>query len=627
MTPLFTPKLLLTAYQTFIKDGRRLYRLLPPRLRLDFWVVFFIQFISALTETCTLLVISLFAVSVAAPDTARTNALIQPLMALSPGLAALSASHRKLVALTSLLMAAFIVFKTFFATLVAHKTTVFSEKVSLFIGRATLRRYLNKSYFWHISPESPAVIHKFSQRGQLSGFLVALLLLYSNVFCCLALFTSLFLAEPKLTLLIVTFFGLGSLGTYLFLRRRLDKAGQKAATLAIAENADRLALTQGLREVMLYRRQDMIFQKMSDTMAQGMPVRAFLAFAGYLPSSVLELIGFATIALMTVGLIAWGASMGAIVSATSMLMLTAWRVLPAVNRTLTYTITIRGLRPSALTCLELLETFIAEEPEPLPEPDPGFHFEKSLALEGAGFTYPGGRKPALSDLSLTLCQGEKVGFIGLSGAGKSTLALLLTGLVQPQAGRFLVDGRELEPAGRAAYVRLVGFVPQSPLLLPGTVADNVAFSQWGEKYDHQRVKEACHQAAMDFVFDHSQGLDMSLGSGGQGLSGGQAQRVAIARALFIKPEIIIFDEATSALDQASENIIAETIARLSARTTIVIIAHRLTTVENCGRLIWLEGGRVRAEGPPAEILPLYRAAITEKTRCDLWNSTRGLTKL
>jgi ABC-type multidrug transport system fused ATPase/permease subunit len=611
-------------YYTFIQDGRRLYHLLPPPLRKSFWVVFFIQFISALTETCTLLVISLFAVSVAAPEAARNNALIQPLLALSPTLLAWSASHRRLVAFTSFLMAAFIVFKTFFATLVAHKTTVFSEKVSLYIGRETLRRYLNKSYYWHISPASSAVIHKFSQRAHLSGFLVALLLVYSNAFCCLALFTSLFLAEPRLTLVVVTAFSLASLGTYLFLRRRLDKAGQKAADLAMAENADRLALTQGLREVLLYRRQDMFFQKMSATIAQGMPVRAFLAFAGYLPSSVLELIGFATIALMTVGLIAWGVPMGAIVSATSMLMLTAWRVLPAVNRTLNYTITIRGLRPLALVCLELLETFIAEEPDSLPEPDPGFRFEKSLALEGAGFTYPGGRNPALSDLSLVINRGERVGLIGLSGAGKSTLALLLTGLVQPQAGRFLVDGQALTPAGRAAYVRVVGFVPQSPLLLPGTVADNVAFSQWGEKYDRQRVESACGQAAMDFVFEHPQALDRPLGIGG--LSGGQAQRVAIARALFARPEIIIFDEATSSLDQASENVIAETIRNLTTKTTVIIIAHRLTTVEHCDRLIWLEDGRVRDAGPPAEILPSYLAAMAPKNRSDKWNYMKELTK-
>ena len=599
-------------YQAFLQDGRRLYRLLPGRLRLNFWLVFMTQFISALTETFTLLVISFFAVSVAAPEMALNNYIVRAVLDLSPSLAAWLAEPRHLVGFTSLLMAAFVFFKVGFSALAIHKTSLFAESVGLHIGRETLRRYLNKSYYWHISPESSAVIHKFSLRVHLAQFLVSLLLLYSNVICCLALFASLFLAEPGLTLVVIMVFGLGSLGTYLFLRRRIDRAGEKANALAIAESAERLALAQGLREVLIYRRQDYFFQKMAATLAAGRPVRAFMAFSGFLPGQVLEFLGFSTLSLMTVGLLAWGVAMPTVVSATSMLMLTAWRVLPAVSRSLSYIVTLRSLRPAARTCLELLETFIVEAPEPLPEPDPDFSFEKSLALEDAGFTYPAGRRPALRNLSLTVGKGEKVGLIGVSGAGKSTLALLISGLVAPQGGRFMVDGRELSPAVRAAYQRLVGFVPQSPLLLPGTVADNVAFSQWGEEYDLRAVEEACRRAAMDFVFDHPQGLDLPLGSGSRGLSGGQAQRVAIARALFTRPQIIIFDEATSALDQASENIIAETIGKFPAGTTVIIIAHRLTTVENCDRLIWLENGRAREAGPPADILPRYRASMAVK---------------
>jgi ABC-type multidrug transport system fused ATPase/permease subunit len=165
----------------------------------------------------------------------------------------------------------------------------------------------------------------------------------------------------------------------------------------------------------------------------------------------------------------------------------------------------------------------------------------------------------------------------------------------------------MTPERQAALTRQVGFVPQTPFLMDGTIADNVAFSCWGRQYDRHAVVNACKLAAMDFVFLHPQGLDWRLSSSGQGLSVGQAQRVAIARALFANPQIIIFDEATSALDQLNENMIKQTIGNLPSGITVIIIAHRLSTVETCDRLIWLEGGRVKEEGLPSVILPRYKA--------------------
>jgi ABC-type multidrug transport system fused ATPase/permease subunit len=540
------------------------------------------------------------------------NPIVRSILALVPPLQAYCAEHRHMVTFTSLLMTAFIFFKSALSSLAARQTTALAEETAFYIGRETLRRYLNKSYYWHISPSSQEVIHKFYGRTSLTQFMVALLMVSSNFLCCLALFTSLFLFEPQLTMAVVAVFSLGSLGTFIFFRHGLDAAGQRNHNLNLAESSDRLTLTQGLREVLIYRRQNVFFEKMTARMAEGKPVRAFLAFAVYLPPHILEVLGFSTISILTVILIVRGVPMPEIVSAASMLMLTAWRVLPIVNRTLNFSIAIRSLRPTAISCLELLETFIVEEPEPLPAPDPNFRFERVLTLENISFSYPGSREDALSGLSLSLERGRSVGLVGPSGAGKSTLALLLTGLVPPKSGRFLVDGRELSPAGLAAYIRQVGFVPQNPLLLPGTVADNVAFSRWGEKYDREAVKKACKQAAMDFVLQHPQGINRPVSAGGQGLSGGQAQRVAIARALFTQPKLLIFDEATSALDQASEKLIAETIRKLPREITVIIIAHRLSTVEHCDTLVWLEKGKVKAVGPPAEILPRYQACMEAK---------------
>ena len=198
-----------------------------------------------------------------------------------------------------------------------------------------------------------------------------------------------------------------------------------------------------------------------------------------------------------------------------------------------------------------------------------------------------------------------IGLIGPSGAGKSTIVSLLTGLYTPSSGRILVDGQELDDSLRAGWMRGIGYVPQSPFLLNGSLAENIAFSQWGQKIDRQRVEECCRMAAMDFVDDLEDGIDTIIGERGVRLSGGQLQRVSIARALYRRPQLIIFDEATSALDRATEQAIQQTIEGLREYTTVVIIAHRLTTMENCDWLYWVEKGEINQEGDGSTLLPLY----------------------
>jgi ABC-type multidrug transport system fused ATPase/permease subunit len=287
-------------------------------------------------------------------------------------------------------------------------------------------------------------------------------------------------------------------------------------------------------------------------------------------------------------------------------MLTAWRILPIVTRSLSFSVIIRGAKPAAMLCLELLENFTKQETEPPVDPDPDFEFKKTLTLKDVSFHYPESDQDTVKDINLSITKGQNIGLVGPSGAGKTTLALLLSGLVQPTEGRFEVDGRELNQAARSAYLLKLGYVPQNPLLLDGTLADNVAFSQWGQDYDRNKVLDSCKLAALDFVVKDPKNLDLNLGgSSGRALSGGEAQRVAIARALFADPQVIIFDEATSALDQANEGLIRNTIKRIKNQITTIIIAHRLTTVEDCDLIFWVDSGRIKMSGPPSEIIPLY----------------------
>ncbi|MBI5519126.1 MAG: ATP-binding cassette domain-containing protein [Desulfovibrio sp.] len=333
--------------------------------------------------------------------------------------------------------------------------------------------------------------------------------------------------------------------------------------------------------------------------------RAFLGIAGAIPTWMLESAGFATITLaLYVRVRFWDADLPSIVWACSMLFLTAWRVLPSVGRAMRYLVLMRETRAAAIPVLQLLESFeeVAEEPEP----DTAFRFEETLSLQGVSFRYAGSPEDSLKTLDLVLRKGEFLGVVGRSGAGKSTLAGVLCGLLAPTAGKMLVDGEELTPARLAAYRHMLGYVPQTPFLLDGTVAENVALSRWGNPVDREAVLRACRAAAMDFIVCDPGGLDRRVAEVCAGLSGGQVQRLSIARAIFTDPSLIIFDEATSALDHASEAAVKHTLEGLRGRVTCVLIAHGTTSLADCDRIAWLEDGRLRMLGTPAQVLPEYR---------------------
>jgi ABC-type multidrug transport system fused ATPase/permease subunit len=183
---------------------------------------------------------------------------------------------------------------------------------------------------------------------------------------------------------------------------------------------------------------------------------------------------------------------------------------------------------------------------------------------------------------------------------------VLSGLTPPTAGEVLIDGQPLDSAQLKLYRRRIGYVSQKPYIMAGTIAENVAFSQWGKPYDPEKVKDSCRKAAIDFLGEHCNHINKTVGEDGVGLSGGEAQRVSIARALYADPDIILFDEATSALDHVNERLIFKTIQDLRHSVTCIVVTHRLNTLEACDIVYWLEDGGVVASGTPQDILPRYR---------------------
>jgi len=235
-------------------------------------------------------------------------------------------------------------------------------------------------------------------------------------------------------------------------------------------------------------------------------------------------------------------------------------------------------------------------------PEPSVEFAASVGCDHVSFVYADAPRAALQDVNIVIRRGESVGIVGPTGAGKSTLVDVLLGLLTPTSGRVLLDGEDLRGKERA-WQRQVGYVPQDPYLLDDTLRRNIAFGVPDSVIDEQRVARASALAQLDeFVRQLPEGIETVIGEDGVRLSGGQRQRVAIARALYQDPAVLVFDEATAALDNQTEREVTRAIAALHGQRTLIVIAHRLSTVEDCDRLIFLQDGLVAAIGRYDELL-------------------------
>lgn len=589
-----------------LRDIRRILHVLPSQVRWRVYGLLFLMFVLAFFEVISIFSMSLMAMSIAAPQVILSHKIVQGIFQFLPALGQFCSDLRYFTLLTACLVVGCTAIKNALAALVGWKSAVLGEDIAFSTGSSIMRHFLYSDYMEYMAGNSMAMFQALSWKNMLGQYVVNILNVYTYAITAVALFLTLISATPGVILLCLFITGLITTSIYRGMKSAIDRSGKISADSAHQENSTAMVAMNGIRDVLIYRQQPVFFKSYQDACRKGKNARSFLTIAPPIPSWILEVCGFLVIPSTIWLLITTDdASMPTIAGVITVVMLAAWRVLPLLNRSLGCLVTLRGLRVMAMNCLERLETIQQRALASPPEPDPSFRFTREITLDDVGFRYPGAQQDSLSQLAFSIHKGEQLGIVGPSGAGKSTLVGLLCGLLPMSSGILRVDGKELSPEERAAYIRSIGYVPQSPYILQGTVAANVAFSQWGKPYDAAKVARACRMAALDLVEHDPRGIEYPIGERGAGLSGGQAQRVSIARALYAAPDILILDESTSALDLGTESAIMETIAALKGQLTIVIIAHRLSTVEHCDRLIWMEKGRICRIGTPQEILPEY----------------------
>ena len=521
-------------------------------------------------------------------------------------------SIKGLIVGSGIVMIILVISKNIIKGFVSYWMVWFGATLETYFGKMLIGGFLNMNYEWHLSKNSADLVMAMNWRVYFGrAFILPMLQLLNDSLMMIVILLALLIVQPMISLIVVLVLGSCSAFIYSNIRRRLDRIASIARDYQLAINKEATMAIHGVKDVKISKKEKKFETKFVDNATPLARTFGIQQFFSELPAVILETVGFIMLVFSIWLMMFFIESSTALISGTvALLAVTAWRALPAISRILASLTKLRNSLPiitSQIEYVNQIENFaISSEKSNDPTISSPF-FKNSIEFEKVSFTYKGAEVEALHEIDFIVDKGETIGIIGVSGSGKSTLVELITGLFTPSKGKILVDGKVLNKDLVPHWLGLIGYVPQSPYIYDGTLAENVAFGSQGEEIDRARVVECCDMAAMqDFIDNMPNGIDSFIGERGVRLSGGQQQRVAIARALYSGPEIMIFDEATSSLDSKSEKAIQNTIYSFKGKQTLIIIAHRLSTVVDCDNLVWLEKGIVKMIGKPQEVLAKYQ---------------------
>lgn len=379
--------------------------------------------------------------------------------------------------------------------------------------------------------------------------------------------------------------------------RRLGSVRQLANSKRYRVATESIA---GIREFKLASREaDQLeaFNKPSRSMVDSI---AQISTLGQVPQHVIMAAAFSSVILICLILVGAAgdsemSSVTAIVPTLGFLAFAGQRILSELSRLFVNGAQLISAGPAVDIVHEAL--FSPQGLLSLPDAPPSpLGLKSEIEIRGVSFEYPSSKGAGVKDIDIAIKAGERVGIVGTTGAGKSTLANILLGLYTPSSGEILVDGAVVTAENVRAWQRTIGYVPQEIFLLDASVAQNVAFGVPESKIDYEKVEAACRIASIDRFIreDLPDGYKTHVGERGTRLSGGQRQRLGIARALYGDVDVILFDEATSALDNATENMVMELLDAMPTKKTMIMIAHRLSSLRNCDRILVLRNGCVAA---------------------------------
>ena len=474
----------------------------------------------------------------------------------------------------------------------------YSTGVTKRLGRTLFENYLKQPFTFHLQRNSATLIRNSQNSASvMSGTIDPILSIAADALVTTGMMVLLLVIEPKGTIITILVFVLSSIALRRFSSRRIRLWGE-------AQNFHKGMIIQhlqqgfgGVKDVKILGRENYFVTQYSDHLDGNANVLRRFSLAQAVPRFGLEILMMIGLASLVSTMVLSGQELTGILPVLGLFGAAAFRLLPAVNRSILSAQTINLNRPLVDGVAADLGLSISTTSTK----NVHGHLALSISIENLSFSYETASTQALTEVSVEISRGEAVGLVGPSGSGKSTLVDILLGLLEPTSGRVLVDGDDIHDNLRG-WQDQIGYVPQSIFLTDDTLRRNVAFGLPKDQIDHDAVKSAIRSAQLeDFVASLPDGLDTIVGERGVRLSGGQRQRIGIARALYNNPDVLVLDEATSSLDTETEHGVMQAVQALQGEKTVIIVAHRLSTVEYCDRLYRLENARIVDEGTFSEV--------------------------
>jgi ABC-type multidrug transport system fused ATPase/permease subunit len=470
-----------------------------------------------------------------------------------------------------------------------------TSRVGALVATEMMRRYLLAPYARHRTRRMSEVYRNINDiTGRSSSVLLATVGVITDSMMLAAIVVVLFLTAPLVTIFTVALFGLLVLGVQLGVRKRQTRIGEEIAEASLEAWGFLMPGLDGFREARLTSSAQAFVSGFRTAKLRSAHAGRLLAILSELPRYTLEIAFVIAIAGISLILFTVGEP-GEALTILGVFAAASLRGLPTLNRVAGSLATIRTGRVSLQILAEAVDDLSSdgehEETRRL-----GILYEGDISVRDLSFQYADSGQPVLEHVSFEIPQNQTTAFVGSSGAGKSTLMDLILGLLEPTDGVIECGGRSIFD-DRASWYSGLGVVPQDVFLINDTLAANIAFGVGAADIDLSRVKEVLALAQLsDLIQTLPDGLDTVVGERGVRLSGGQRQRLGLARALYRQPAVLILDEATSALDNVTEHEITETLSRLKGSLTILIVAHRLSTVKDADNLVFLKNGQLEAQG-------------------------------